>query len=198
MKYKYENNTISSQGIYSNDKKHGEWKYYYETGEIKQIGYYIQGKPTGVWKWYFISGALQKHEEYVNGKRNGLSEQYAEDGKRVVNGMFVEDKEHGYWEIQVGDIIQKGNFIYGEKDKIWQHIYVNSGKLRFKGAYFNTKPHGKHVYYYENGVVEREELYRNGKPVKYWNLYTSDTKLLYTIYFKRGKEYKIVTAKTTK
>ncbi|MCK9562102.1 MAG: hypothetical protein M0R02_05205 [Bacteroidales bacterium] len=196
--YFYSPNIISSQGMYYNDIKHGEWKFYYENGILKQQGFYTNGKPSGVWKWYYASGKLKKHEEYVAGKRNGLSEQFSEDGKRTVQGVFVDDKEHGYWEIQLGDIIQKGNFVYGEKDKTWEHIFITSGKLRFKGTYFNTKPHGKHVYYYENGIIESEELYKYGKAVKYWNYYAPDAKLLYTVYYKNGKEYKIVTQSATK
>ena len=85
---------------------------------------------------------------------------------------------------------------YGSKDKVWKHHYVN-GKLQYRGTYFNTNPHKKHVYYYENGKLEHVEYYKLGKPIKNWEYFDKNGLLLYTVYYKNGKEFKIVTASPT-
>jgi len=192
----YPSGKKKESGNFVEDMKSGNWKFFYETGELKQEGIYLRNKPTSVWKWYFKTGELKKEEEYAGGKRNGLSIQYDITGKKVAEGMYVDGKEHGQWTIKTGDIIEKGLYNYGSKEKLWQSHFTN-GQLQFKGFYFNTKPHKKHQYFYDNGKLEHDEYYKLGKPVKKWEYYNRDGELLYTIYYKNGKEYKIVTASNT-
>src|SRR5690554_608796 len=191
-KHFFPNGIVSSQGNYDADLKEGKWIFYYETGDVKQVGNFRNNLETGVWQLFFISGKLKSVEQYRGGKRNGEIIQYNENGKKVVTGNYEDDLRHGEWIIQVGDIIQKGSYVYGELDGEWIHEYVSNKKIRFKGSFYNTKPHGKHVYFYENGVLEREEFYDTGKPVKRWNYYNSFAQLKYTRYFKDGKEIQIL------
>ncbi len=191
-KHFFSNGVVSSQGVYTSNKKQGIWTYYYETGDIKQRGEYFNDKETGEWKWFYMNGNYKRVENYVGGKRNGTIVQYDENGTIIVTGNYSDNLPHGYWEIQVGDIIQQGSFVYSEKDGEWIHTFLSNNQIRFKGSFYNTKPHGKHVYYYENGTLERVEFYDAGKPVKRWNYYNNCAQLKYTRYFKDGKEIQIL------
>ncbi len=193
-KFYYPNKILKEEGYYENNLRTKNWKFYYETGELKQEGEFYFDKPNGVWQWFFVTGELKKMEEYSAGLRNGFTLQNNRAGKQIVNGTYIDGKEQGEWKIQIGDIIQKGEYVYGAKDKVWKHYYTN-GKLQFKGLYFNTKKHRRHVYYYDNGTIEHEEFYRLGKPIKKWEYFNRKGELLYSVYYKNGEEIKIVTSK---
>ncbi|MDA3882821.1 MAG: hypothetical protein PF481_06030 [Bacteroidales bacterium] len=193
-KHFFPNGIISAKGTYAYNEKQGEWIFYYETGDVKQQGEYVKDKEMGEWIWFYMNGNRKRVENYVGGKRNGKIIQYDELGNIVVSGNYTDDLQHGYWEIQVGDIIQQGSFVYGEKDGEWIHTFLSNNQIRFKGSFYNTKPQGKHVYYYENGTLEREEFYDAGKPIKRWNYYNKYAQLKYTRYFKDGKEIQILVA----
>lgn len=191
-KYFYPNQQIQSQGNYVNNLKSGEWIFYYETGDVKQKGNYFQGLESGVWQWYLKTGELKKREEYAGGKRNGLSEQFDNQGNKIIYGSYIDNQRHGNWYTNTGDLVQNGTYVYGSKDGVWNHYYVQNGRKRFEGQYFNTQAHGRHRYFYENGALEREEIYRNGVPVRRWSYYDSSTRLLYTVYYRNGKEFKTI------
>ncbi|MFO7868186.1 MAG: hypothetical protein R6U95_02680 [Bacteroidales bacterium] len=190
--YYYPNGIISAKGNYVSNVKNGTWTYYYPSEAVKQTGVYNSGKETGEWKWYFKSGKLKQVDNYNNGKKNGFTYQYNSSGTRIVEGSFVDGLKNGTWIIRVGDIEQKGTYVYGEKDGTWIHTYVSNGNVRFKGSFFNTKAHGKHIYYYENGSIERIERYDNGIPIKQWHYYDEHSNHVYTRFFKNGKEIQIM------
>ena len=70
-------------------------------------------------------------------------------------------------------------------------IHGNNGKVKFKGSFINGDADGKHVYYYTNGRIKREEYYELGYEEGTWRSYDTDGNLVLTSQWEGGREVKL-------
>lgn len=191
----YPDGSLKAEGNYDNGKQTGLWKFYYPGGKIEQTGKYSKsGKLEGTWKWYFDSGQLHREENFRAGLNDGLSTTYDENGDVVEQGDFIEGEEDGLWFEKIGDTYVKGSYSNGLRTGMWGYYYLNNNEKGtdslcfFKGAYIEDNPHGRHVYYWENGKVKTEGNYAVGKREGDWYLYNEDGTLFLIITYKNGIE----------
>jgi antitoxin component YwqK of YwqJK toxin-antitoxin module len=122
---------------YKNGKKHGSWLEWYSNGMIKKEKVYCRDK-------------LVRQAHY---KRHITEETIYKDGKLFMareykDGIILTEKTY-----QGGKLIKA----------LW---FYPDGKISDERGYKDGKKHGRWVYWDKNGEIRREELYRNGEPVK--------------------------------
>lgn len=187
----YDAKNITAVGTFKSGQKHGAWTYYYANGTIKQTGEYMNNALYGLWTYYDESARVITKETYSMNKKNGDYEQYNANGQKIIWGTYIDERKHGTWTYSIGDITTTGAYEYGDKTREWKTYYTATNTLQFKGSYYMGKPHGKHIYYYENGTIEHIELYKHSVEIKKWSYYNAQGELLYIVHYKRGKEIKI-------
>jgi len=83
------NGKKSSEGMYQNGMKIGEWKYFdKDTDNLIQLNNYQNGKKNGICKYYFDSGELSSEYTYQNGEMNGIYKKYKKGGVLYEEGMY--------------------------------------------------------------------------------------------------------------
>ena len=133
--------------------KEGQYVEYHSNGKKKAEGKYNNNLQNGLWSYYFDNGLLQAKGNYING--NG--------GDQSDSGIPKNNRD-GLWKIYTSD----GKLL---QDQSWTGIqqslksYYPSGNLQVKREYSNY-PKNNYVetkYFDENGNVESESTYLNGK-----------------------------------
>lgn len=67
----------------------------------------------------------------------------------------------------------------GIKEKVFQQMYYENGKLQYEGSFMNNEKTGKWKYYFQTGVLFSECDFTNSKSGFNWEVYKSDkTKLV--------------------
>ena len=56
--------------------------------------------------------------------------------------------------------------------------YHSNGQVRFTGEVKDRQKSGVWGYYYDNGQLQQEETYRNGKPIGTWKSFDREGKLI--------------------
>ncbi|MFN6037583.1 MAG: hypothetical protein ACK452_03875 [Bacteroidota bacterium] len=185
----YQDGEIRGSGNYLSGKKAGQWKYQYPNGKLEQEGKFDNnGVQIGEWKWYYENGNLLRQEKFINGKRNGFFADYFEDGKIIEAGEYSDDLKEGFWYYQMVDYLEKGNYLQGERDSIWNAWWTNTGKLRYKGNWSQGNAEGVHVWYNENGKKIIEGNYTGGSKNGTWKLYDAEGILFITIKYEEDEE----------
>ena len=85
-------------------------------------------------------------------------EQIEIDGIQI-NQYDMEGLKQGYWEEYDGDNMEKGNYVDGKEEGIWEYYYSN-GNLMSKGSYKGGKADGIWEYYFRNGNLRFKQLYK--------------------------------------
>ncbi|MEG1909496.1 MAG: hypothetical protein RR190_00815 [Bacteroidales bacterium] len=168
----YPNGTLRCQGKYRKGKKHGDWLFYFSNGQVEQEGRYTNGKLDGDWTWYYSDGQPRLQQSYFEGQLEGPSTEYDEKGKILAKGSYVEGYEDGKWEYWEQNERIMGTYRGGERHGEWKSYWNTTGKkLSFKGSFVNGLPNGKHLYYWDNGVLREEAHYNMGRRTGIWKKY---------------------------
>ena len=118
----YTNGVKSSEGIFINKEKDGNWLYYNVNGKLVAEENYEKGKKQGKFKlfsgqdgvlleeetWnnnlkdgvfnaYYLNGSLRMKMHYVKGKMHGDFENYYADGAIWNKGQYKNDFRNGTW-----------------------------------------------------------------------------------------------------
>ncbi|MEP7264960.1 MAG: hypothetical protein ABI772_10700, partial [Bacteroidota bacterium] len=64
--------------------------------------------------------------------------------------------------------------------------YFTDGTLAFVGEYFEGNENGEHIYYYDNGKIREERVYRLGLKEGSWKTYDVDGELVLTTTYQAG------------
>ncbi|GAB5538124.1 MAG: hypothetical protein Salg2KO_02270 [Salibacteraceae bacterium] len=190
--YYYPTGELKAVGSYSGGYKTGSWEYYFKDGTLEQKGKYDQkGRPDGDWKWYYESGNLLREETFKNGVENGWLIEYSDSGNVITKGEFIGGKEEGEWLYEIGDHQEIGTYEYGVKTGVWKHTYINSGRLKYEGEYFDDLQQGKHIWYYPSGKKMLEGKYVSGIKDGNWSRYYEDGSTMISIEYSSGREVKV-------
>jgi antitoxin component YwqK of YwqJK toxin-antitoxin module len=186
----HENGTLKSEGKYVYGVKVGEWKFYYMNGKKFEIGKYDQkGRPIGHWIWYYDDGKVLRESDFHEGLQDGDFVEYSDSGSVITQGQYLDGLKEGKWVYKNGNYKEVGKYTDDLQDSVWREYYVNTGKLRFIGAYNQGRPDGKHVWYYPSGRKELEGEYSMGLMEDKWKYYEElDGTIFLTITYKDDVE----------
>lgn len=176
----YPNGSISTSGAYIKGKKNGVWKFIYENGNLASVSQFRLGEKTGLWLGYYMNGDTsvvmqygvsntetvyiekiisyyqkgkskspsKKYKEVITEIRDSIDYNevllYYESGNLYKHSFYVNNELDGPY-----------NTYYDKKDKEWENLYFDQGKLMEIG--FIKDPFGgvyKKSFEAGNGVVE--------------------------------------------
>lgn len=186
----YPDGSLMSEGQYTNNLRSGIWKFYNSKGNLEQTGSFYFGRPDGIWRWYYENNAILREEEYYRGQRDGTYTEYSLTGKIIVQGQYTDGEKNGTWSYNSDNFSEKGDYIIGLKDGLWQSYYPD-GTLRYKGKFIQGNADGLHQYFYDNGTPREEQYYKNGIRDKTWRKYDEEGLLVLTVTYKNDKETSI-------
>lgn len=185
------------EGSYIDGSRDGKWVFYRESGEKEQQGDYKQDVLQGSWTWWYPGGSIHRQEQYIQGDPVGHFIELDTTGKPLVSGYFEDGLQHGEWMIQVNDHLEKGNYVFGEKDGLWVHMY-DDGHRQFEGDYILGQPEGRHRTWYQNGVLKEEGKFEGGAKHRKWRLYDDKGVLMHEYLYRYGKLRKVDGSKVDK
>lgn len=189
----YDNGSLRAEGNYDKDLREGPWKFYHLNGKVEQEGTYVKGKPEGEWRWYYPGGEPLREETYYNGLLDGIMIEYDPDGNIVARGEYIEGLEEGPWYYRMGDSEIEGVYAAGLRNGLWKYVDLPSGMgrqkvIRFEGRFIEDNPHGKHVFFWDNGNRKDEGSYNMGRKEGDWISYNYDGTPFITVTFSNGAE----------
>jgi antitoxin component YwqK of YwqJK toxin-antitoxin module len=163
----YENGTIKSVLVFSEDGKQANASLYHQNGNLASTGKYIDQKKEGKWQFYSkdIPGYRISEDTYSGNRRNGLSVKFYPDSSMAEQVNYVNDQKNGEW-IQ---LYKNGNkwitsaYINGKLNGTFKAWFEN-GKIEFSGEYKNNIRNGLWLIYNEDGSVKYKINYTNGVP----------------------------------
>lgn len=186
----YEDGSVKAKGDYENNLRTGDWIFYHKNGTVESEGKYVNGLPQGQWKWFYETGVLRRKDYYRRGREDGESVETSEDGRVITQGEYENGLKQGYWFYHVGDHVEKGNYVDGDRDGKWVYEYED-GSLNYEGEYLRGIGIGKHKWYYPNGKLKMEGKYSSGLRVGTWYIYNEEGIRELEIRYKNGREFKI-------
>lgn len=130
----------TSTAVY-NDKgqKDNDYLLYYSSGAVKEKSTYINGELNGMLSGYYPNGLKEYEVIYKNGKKHGLYKSYYINGKPKEEGWYSDDKLNGDW------------------------INFNiKGEIETRSTYLNNDLTGVREFYFANGKLDYEEVFRTG------------------------------------
>lgn len=203
-KWFYKNGNKKAIGQYENGKAQGERKWYYPSGEMYCLGEYDDGEKTGKWIWYYKNKKIRNTITFANGTVKDISI------FDTLGNLFVTEKvldkvsvnfinsfeyskefdleilnENGISAEFYDDYYYFGRKKEGKKIGKWKSY--RSGDLKGVKKYKNDLLDGEQFSYYDNGQVEQEYIFTNGKPTGKWILYSRDGKIKNITYYQGNK-----------
>jgi len=106
---------------------------------------------------------------------------------KLLNGKLIINKGNNLWKIYNEfnfDLIFEGNYINGIGKE-----YDDNGKLEFEGEYLNGKRNGNGKEYDSNGKIISEVTFKNGLKNGKFKQYYSDGKILLEGEYLNGNEW---------
>lgn len=161
----FENQSLKSILIYSDDGRKASATLYHPNGNISSKGNYTDQMKEGKWQFFSLStnGYLISEEFYLNNIRNGLSLKFYPDST----------------------IAEKVSYRNGLKEGEWIQYYP-SGAVRLKSNYLNGKINGSFEVWFENGAIEISGNYKNDSRDGQWVIYNSDNTIKYKLEYLSG------------
>jgi antitoxin component YwqK of YwqJK toxin-antitoxin module len=120
---------------------------YYEDGQLKSETHFKDGKNHGEKSGWYESGQKKFEIPYQNGKKHGRETWWYENGDERSETHFKNGQKHG-------------------RETWW---YEPNGKNRrhYRADYENGKKHGKERRWDEDGKLDWEGVWKNGRLIKY-------------------------------
>ena len=161
----YEDQSINSVMVFSNNGKEAEATIYYPDGSLAATGKYLDRMKAGKWKFYSstIPGYLINEEEYSGNLKNGLSIKYYTDSTIAEKITFRNDIKEGEWTqyYSSGKMFLRSNYTGGMLNGKFEVWYEN-GRPEITGTYKNNLREGKWIIYNEDGTKKYELNYTGG------------------------------------
>lgn len=161
----YQDRTLMSVMIHSDDGRIAEATIYHPNGFIASKGRYTDQKKEGKWQFFseMTEGYLLSEDEYSGNIRNGVSVKY------YANGVPAE-------------LLR---YVGGKKDGEWLQYYEN-GKVLLKSYYTDGILNGKFEVWFENGQLQYSGFYKNNLREGKWIICNRDGSVRYDINYTAG------------
>ncbi len=196
----HENGKISSEGNMREGKPDGYWKTFNEEEILVSEGNRKNFELDSTWKFYDDQGKIKMEINYLNGKKYGVRKTYRED--EIIEENFVNDIKQGItsWYYTDGKLKKKVNFIDGLEEGMAKE-YAKNGRIitliTYKSGFIvarekinrydnNKRKHGKWKYFYSNGILRQEGIYKHGLEDGYFKDYDVNGDLITTAKFIDG------------
>ena len=172
----HSNGEKSSEGRLFNGKPDGYWRTFYENGQLKSEGNRQNFELDSTWKFYDENGQLSLQIEYQNGKKSGQRVTYLSN--EVLVERFEDDIKTGLTERfdTTGRILQSIPFELGLENGI-ARLFDTTGNIielityqkgfivdreRINGYDSDKRKHGRWKWFYEDGLLKTEGVYKHG------------------------------------
>ncbi len=161
----YEDKTLKSLLVYSDDGKEALATIYHPNGYISSRGKYIDQMKEGKWQFFsaYTEGYLISEEQYSANLKNGPSLKFYPDSTVADKLTYINDIKQGEW-IQYysdGAICLKSNYINGTLNGKFEVWYLN-GQIQFSGQYKNDARDGLWYIYNTDGTLKYKMEYVEG------------------------------------
>ena len=144
------------------DERQGEYKEWYESGQIAESGTYISGyERDGEWLEFYEDGSKKVEAEFKNGKFV-LNNCWNEKGEQTLTngtGLYIKEYSMSKDRVYRDEREYKNHKTHGI-----QKTFTN-GILILYQEMVNGVNHGITKKYYDNGNIEKETVYENGKVI---------------------------------
>jgi len=161
----YDNDTLQSVLIFSDNGRIAEASIYHPNGFIASEGRYVSQKKEGKWKFFssFKNKYLICEEEYSANRKNGLSLKFYSNGKIAEKVMYVNDIRQGEMlrYFPDGTVCLRSNYAEGKLQGKFEAFFDN-GKLQFSGYYKDDARHGPWLIYNKDGSIRYKIEYNYG------------------------------------
>jgi antitoxin component YwqK of YwqJK toxin-antitoxin module len=161
----FEDRSIRSVLIYSDDGRKATATMYYPDGKISSKGTYVDQMKEGKWQFFsaFTDGYLISEEYYSKNLRNGLSLKFYRDSTIAERLTYLNDIKQGEW-----------------------IKYYPSAAICLKANYLDGKLNGKFEVWFENGAIEVSGQYKNDSREGTWIIYEDDGSIKYKLEYLSG------------
>jgi len=150
---------------YKNGNIDGKMSRWYYNGNLKTEQFYVNNRQNGKCTDYFERGGKQAEQYYKNDTVDGPFIEYYPDMQVKSKGKYSMGVWDGKWEYfdEKGILVGEGNFVKGTG--VLKGYYWN-GRLNRVDHYLNGQKDGKETSYKENGEIEKELVFKQGKLVE--------------------------------
>ena len=187
----YENGQLKKESCYKNGKLNGLCKQYYENGQLEIEATYKDGKIDALFKSYYKNGELEIESVAKEGIPHGLRKEYYENGQLKYDLNYKEGELDGlckrYYE---NGQLAKESYFKNEKLNGLCKQYYENGKLRLEENYINGKLNGVVKDYFDDGKIKGEYSYKEGELeglCKIYEYYKNSKKIEKELLYKDGK-----------
>ncbi len=195
----YEDGTLHQRGFYALDQTDSAWEVFYPDGKPNSRGSFHNGKILGPWTFWFENGQKSLEVKYLESGYMQVLNAWTEKGVQQ-----VKDGSGTYFSYYSnGKVSETGQVMNAERVGIWRQ-YAEDGKLLEEAEYKNQRYHlinswtsqgqpmvskgeGKHVTYYEPGVVRETGMISGGLRTGEWITYQTTGDTLQVAGFVAGK-----------
>jgi antitoxin component YwqK of YwqJK toxin-antitoxin module len=192
--FDYENAAFYGMLTYENGNIASPLKVYFPSGQFYFESEVLQINPVeiadGQVTFYEESGIILRKITYKNGERNGPAEYMDEEGNVWQKGQYVEGLTAGDWvEYYEDGTYGMGTLENDVKIGFWKY-YQNDGILEAEGLWLNGKRDGEWKYYTIEGDVYIKGSFKDDIEVGEWTQYYEDNsygKGKMTNYLKQGQ-----------
>lgn len=160
-----------------NNFKQGMWKYF-DDDMLTKEGSFMNNKKHGLWRFYYENGGLNTEITYKNGMAKGYAKSYYRNGKVMEEGFW--DVSH--WKDNYIYYYNTGKPAYvwtyndeGRRTGKQQYFHPN-GNISIEGEWNDGKKEGTLREFNENGDALVEKLFKDGKLTAMASLMKNDAK----------------------
>jgi antitoxin component YwqK of YwqJK toxin-antitoxin module len=185
----FENDTIQSVLVFSNDGKEAFASFYHPNGLIASKGKFINQQKEGKWRFFSsrINGYLVCEEEYKGNIREGLSLKFYPDSSLAEKVSYLNDLRNGEWLQYFPNriICLRANYAEGKLNGSFS-TYFNNGKPEYTGQYKDDTRNGTWIVYDSNGTFKYNIEYVAGRAVNS-EKFKKESEFLDTLEKNKGK-----------
>jgi antitoxin component YwqK of YwqJK toxin-antitoxin module len=174
--FNFPNGNKSSEGYLVDGKPDGYWKTYYENGNLKSEGNRKNFELDSIWKFYEETGKLKLEINYKNSRKDGERVSYLPG--ETLREQFVNDVKTGLTShyTKSGKLIKSIPFDKGLEEGIAKE-YDTTGNitelLTYRKGFITgrekinrydseNKQHGTWKWFYTDGILQSEGVYKHG------------------------------------
>jgi antitoxin component YwqK of YwqJK toxin-antitoxin module len=161
----YEDKTLKSVLVYSNDGKEAAATIWHPNGFISSKGKYVNQLKEGKWQFFssLTEGYLICEEIYSKNLKNGPSLKFYRDSTAAEKVIYSNDIKQGEW-------LQ----------------YYSNGTVCLRSNYLDDKINGPFEVWFENGTLEISGQYKNDTKDGIWHIYNKDGSVRYKVEYHLG------------
>jgi antitoxin component YwqK of YwqJK toxin-antitoxin module len=175
----------------SGGKRNGTATVWLPNGTIHRQMTYDRGVPTGeVLELDIKTGQVKRSATYVDGRalttssQKGRNPKYKKSEEQFLAATTVEKAPDDFWTLTLAKYEAEGEDLRHGPSKIW----FDNGKIQQEGYYEQGKRHGTFTFYYETGQVAATGEYKDDQPNDIWVWWHSNGQKATVGQYRGGKQ----------